>query len=204
MTLAQFIQTYQGKAIDFDGIPSDTGQCVQLVAEYCKQVLNAPVLYAPYAVDWWTEFSNSVLQSHFDKIARPALPKVGDIAVYGASNLINSPLAGHIDIVVANVTSSGYTGFDSNWGGVRASNGYPAAHDVQHTYTDVFGFLRLKSSATPVVQPEYYNVVRGDTVTGICAKFKKEYGLTLAIFEKLNPTITNINLIYVGERVRVR
>ncbi len=199
MTLSQFIAAYRGQAVDFDGIPRDTGQCVQLVAEYCVKVLNAPVFYGN-AVDWYTHYPGSVLQSHFDRIARPALPKTGDIVVWGASSLINSPYYGHIDICIGNVTNEGFTGFDSNWGGLRNSQGYPIAHDVQHSYTDVLGFLRLKSTTTPVTHPVYYNVVRGDTVTGICHR----YGITIAEFEKLNPTITNINEIYVGQRVRVR
>ncbi len=199
MTLQQFVTRYQGKAVDVDGVPQDTGQCVQLVARYCIDVLHAPIFYAPYAVDWWTEFSGSVLQSHFTKVS-PTSIKAGDIVVWGASSLINSPVAGHIDIALSAVSNSSFTGFDSNWGGVRNAQGYPVAHDVHHSLVDVLGGLRLKPATAPVTHPTYYNVVSGDTVTSICAKFK----ITVVEFQKLNPTITNINIIYIGERVRVR
>lgn len=40
MTLTQFIKTYLGKKVDFDGMYGN--QCVDLYRQYCKDVLNVP------------------------------------------------------------------------------------------------------------------------------------------------------------------
>ncbi len=55
----------------------------------------------------------------------------------------------------------------------------------------------IKASTTT---PVYHTVKAGETVTSICAK----YGITLTKFKQLNPTITDINKIYVGQKVRVK
>ena len=57
----------------------------------------------------------------------------------------------------------------------------------------------------PVNEPntqseQYYTVVKGDTMS----KIAKKYGTSLAEFKKLNPQITNVNKIYVGQKIRVK
>ena len=47
---------------------------------------------------------------------------------------------------------------------------------------------------------QYYTVKKGDTLSAIAAK----YGISLTQIIKLNPQITNPNLIYVGNKVRVK
>lgn len=49
-------------------------------------------------------------------------------------------------------------------------------------------------------QPQYYTVVKGDTMTKIAIK----YDTTLAELKKLNPKIKNISRIYPGQLIRVR
>ena len=70
MTPAQYIPTfvkdYTGKAVDFDKVLGDTGQCVQLVAQFCQD-LKLPVLYAN-AVNWYTSVPGSVLSTKFERI----------------------------------------------------------------------------------------------------------------------------------------
>lgn len=150
MNLNQFITGFTGQAICYDGVLADTGQCVQLVAEYCVRVLG----FTPpmkNAVDWWTDDS---VNAAFTKIPI-GQEQPGDIAIWGASNVINSPLYGHIDIVVA----PGFTGFDSNWGGVNNAAGYPIAHQVSHNYTDVLGFLRYNGgNMVPINNGDVVNV----------------------------------------------
>lgn len=46
----------------------------------------------------------------------------------------------------------------------------------------------------------YYTVKKGDTMSGIAGKYKT----TLAVLDKLNPQIKNLNEIYPGEKVRVK
>lgn len=63
-------------------------------------------------------------------------------------------------------------------------------------------WLNEKIAAWKAAQakPVMYTVKKGDTVSAICAK----YGITLAKFKSLNPKITNVNLIYPGQVVRVK
>ena len=46
----------------------------------------------------------------------------------------------------------------------------------------------------------YHIVKKGDTLSGIAAK----YGTTVNNLVNLNPQIKNINLIYVGDVIRIR
>lgn len=58
-----------------------------------------------------------------------------------------------------------------------------------------------KAVETPQAQSQtYYTVVKGDTMS----KIAKKYGISLATIKKLNPQITNINKIYVGQKIRVK
>ena len=62
---------------------------------------------------------------------------------------------------------------------------------------DINGVRVVKQTTS---EPVYYTVKSGDTVTSICKKF----GISIAKFKLLNPTIKDINKIYVGQKVRIR
>lgn len=58
-----------------------------------------------------------------------------------------------------------------------------------------------QSAAVPAEQPSrYHTVVRGDTMWGISQK----YGVALAALLQMNPQISNANLIFPGQKVRVQ
>lgn len=62
--------------------------------------------------------------------------------------------------------------------------------------------LRIPTSSSDRVktsQKIYYTVVSGDTLSGIAAKF----GTTVAAIASLNK-ISNVNLIYVGQVLRIK
>lgn len=147
MDLQQFIQNTSGKAVTYDGLKINYGQCEQLVCLYWKDVYGFATPSIPYAKDLIT---NPTVLGSFNVI--PAgQEQANDVAVFGASSSIGSPVAGHTDIVLQGQTGGGFLGWDSNWGGVTDKNqgtpgfGYPAAHQVQHSYNDVIGFLRFKA-----------------------------------------------------------
>ena len=149
MDLQQFIQTTSGHAVTYDNIKANYGQCEQLVCLYWKDVYGFITPPIPYAKDLWT---NSVVLESFNQVP-VGQEQAGDVAVFGASTQINSPVAGHTDIVLSGI-ANGFNGYDSNWGGVVDKNagtpgfGYPAAHPVQHSHVDVLGFLRFKGDSS--------------------------------------------------------
>ena len=73
-----------------------------------------------------------------------------------------------------------------------------------HNYDVVQARVNAILKGTPVKEdenkPEYYTVVKGDTL----CKISKKYGLTLKVITALNPQIKNPDLIYVGDKIRVR
>lgn len=67
----------------------------------------------------------------------------------------------------------------------------------------------VKYTSTPSPQPtpvptppavEYYTVKKGDTLSGIAKKYKT----TVAALVKLNPQIKDPNLIYIGQKIRIK
>jgi len=128
MDLDTYIAQTTGKVVSYDGIPADAGQCVQLVADYAVKVLGVKLPNYPIAANYWEKPVPG-----YTKIPYPNVPLRGDIVVF-SENLPGSEGAGHIDICLSG-SPSGYAGFDSNWGGNKT------AHQVQHTYGYVYGFL---------------------------------------------------------------
>ena len=55
-------------------------------------------------------------------------------------------------------------------------------------------------STVAAAQEEWYTVVKGDTLWGLSMR----YGVALSQLIALNPQISNPNLIYVGQKVRVK
>lgn len=51
---------------------------------------------------------------------------------------------GHIDIVIENISENGFTGFDQNWN-------TPLKCNIEsHSYSNVYGFLRPRTSPGPI------------------------------------------------------
>ena len=140
MNYAQFVSKYNGKGIDWDG--QFGNQCVDLVAQYVKEVYGIEPIYAN-AADWWTGFSGQVAQK-FTKVANGAtnVPKQGDILIYSKSTP-GSGGYGHIEIFDKKTGAGRYQSFSQNWGGQYA-------HMVEHTdnYKYVLGWLTPKVTPT--------------------------------------------------------
>lgn len=97
MTFDQFIQKYKGKGVDYDNFYGF--QCVDLIRQYIKEVLNQPQPRGVIgAKDFWTNYeSDPNLNQYFDKIPNTpsGVPSKGDIIIWG--NTYGS--YGHIAIV---------------------------------------------------------------------------------------------------------
>lgn len=136
MNYDAFVQKYNGKPVEFDGVYG--AQCVDLVAVYCREN-GKPVAYAN-AKDWW---GNPAVAGGFDFIKNnPAdlkqVPKKGDIIIWGG-NLAGSGGYGHIAIFDSVVSPGVFKSFDQNWGGQYA-------HFVNHGWNNVIGWLTPKSA----------------------------------------------------------
>jgi len=129
------------------------------------------------------------------------LPQQGDIMVFdstpsaGYSDAYDNPY-GHTG-VCDGASSAGYTLVQQNapyFGSPVNVTTYP------WHFRPCLGWLRPVS----VSVPEYYTVQPGDTVYGICEQNGISIDNGYQAFRDLNPQISDINLIYPGEHVRVK
>jgi len=145
-------------------------------------------------------------------------PEAGKITAYGASGTCGNRLeltAGknrhgfcHLEKPLVKkgqsvkrgqaIGAMGYTGYTipSGVGGTHLH--WVIAQGTKYIYPPTLvnqSFVIYKPSTK-----KYYRVRLGDTVTKISAK----HGISVAKFRKLNPKIKNINLIFPGQKVRVK
>lgn len=137
MTLTEAYNQNVGTSIASpDGNPADAGQCVSWADYVLKNVYNHAYLYAN-AIDWW---QNPGLSDTFDFISYVSgvYPKTGDFVIWGSG--VGSQY-GHVDVCAVDGTSSGFTGYDSNWEDI------PKLSTIQHNYEyGILGYIRLKSN----------------------------------------------------------
>lgn len=76
--------------------------------------------------------------------------------------------------------------------------------DLNNLYNDNWIILNTNCKPTAPTAPKeeaiYHTVVKGDNLTKIALK----YGTTLKELARLNPQIKNLNLIYIGDKVRIK
>jgi hypothetical protein len=138
MTLDNFVKTYLGKKVDFDGYYG--GQCVDLFRQYVKDVLDKPQPKGVQgAKDFWKNYSTDAnLKNNFTKIANTpeAVPQKGDVIIWDSWTGNDF---GHVAIFLDGDVNS-FTSLDQN---------YPTLSKVtktKHNYTipKVLGWLRPK------------------------------------------------------------
>ena len=69
-----------------------------------------------------------------------------------------------------------------------------------YDYNAVQSIVNLIKNQAPASDPKYYTVQKGDTASGIA----KKNGITLTQLKKLNPSQKNWNLIYPGQKFRIK
>ena len=144
MNYSQFINEYNGKSFDYDGVSGV--QCVDLAKMYLDKVFGIKAGAWGNAKDYYENFNNLPLKNSFDRIANTAsfVPQKGDIVVWGAG-LGNT--YGHIAIATGEGNTSNFYSYDLNWGS-------KTVHKVNHNYKGFLGVLRAKdqSKITGVVE----------------------------------------------------
>lgn len=195
-----------GEVLNVDG--SDPGQCTQVSLSWGQAIYpgvawNALFPPVPAAKQMFTNvathYFTAIVNDHNDP---NQLPLQGDIMVFDAT-----PQAGYSDGydnpyghtgVCDGASSSGYSLVQQNapyFGSPVNVTTYP------WHFRPCLGWLRSVASAP---QPEYYTVVSGDTVDGICGEFGINKANSYEAFRELNPQIEDISKIYPGEHVRVK
>ena len=132
MNYNEFINTYNGKSFDYDGVAGV--QCVDLAKMYLDKVFGIKAGAWGNAKDYYENFNNLPLKSSFSRIGNSAsfVPQKGDIVVWGAG-LGNK--YGHIAIATGEGNTSNFNSYDLNWGSRTVKK-------VSHNYRGFLGVLR--------------------------------------------------------------
>ena len=146
MNYQEFINTYNGKSFDYDGVAGV--QCVDLVKMYLDKVFEIKAGAWGNAKDYYENYNNLPLKSSFTRIANTPsfVPKKGDIVVWGAG-LDNK--YGHIAIATGEGNTHQFYSYDLNWES-------KSVHKVLHNYKGFLGVLRPnaqnKITSTPILK----------------------------------------------------
>ena len=134
MNYNEFINTYNGKGFDYDGVAGV--QCVDLAKMYLDKVFGIKAGAWGNAKDYYEGYNNLPLKNSFDRIANSPtfVPQKGDIVVWGAG-LGNK--YGHIAVATGEGNTNEFYSYDLNWGS-------KVVHKVLHNYRGFLGVLRAK------------------------------------------------------------
>ncbi len=138
MNYQEFINYYNGKALDYDGVAGI--QCVDLAKFYLNRVFGLQSGAWGNAKDYYENYNNiPALKNNFTRIANTPsfVPQKGDIVIWGAG-LGNT--YGHIAIATGEGNTSLFYSYDMNWG-------EKACKKVLHNYKGFLGVLRPKDQS---------------------------------------------------------
>lgn len=137
MNYQEFINAYNGKNFDYDGISGV--QCVDLIKMYLDKVFGMKPGAWGNAKDYYENFNNLPLKSVFTRILNNAslIPQKGDIVVWGKE--VGNKY-GHIAIATGEGDTAKFYSYDLNWKS-------KVVRKVEHNYKGVLGVLRAKNQS---------------------------------------------------------
>lgn len=137
MNYNEFINIYNGKSFDYDGVAGV--QCVDLIKMYLDKVFGIKAGAWGNAKDYYENFNNLPLKKSFTRIANSDkfVPQKGDIAIWGAG-LGNT--YGHMSIATGEGNSSNFNSYDLNWGS-------KVVNKIEHNYKGFLGVLRANDQS---------------------------------------------------------
>lgn len=141
MTLQEFISTYNGKGVDFDGVYGN--QCVDLMNQYLHDVCSIPNPIQVFPGATALQIYHNANKANFQKITNTptGVPSPGDIIFWEEyPGLISS--AGHVAIFISGDADQ-FISFDQNFPTQEdaSGNGIGFAHQQNHNYVGVIGWL---------------------------------------------------------------
>lgn len=181
MTFDEFIKTYNGKKIDYDGAYGV--QCVDLIKLYLDKCFGIKAGAWGNAHAYYDNFCNiAPLYKNFVGLKNTPdfVPEKGDIMVWNKSK---SMPYGHIAICDGVGNKTYFYSYDQNWTG----RGDPCTR-IKHNYNGVAGVLRPKKSGNKSVTEIAKEVIAGKWGNGEERKKKLAsagYDYT-AVQEKVN------------------
>mgnify|MGYP004519619859 CR=1 FL=1 len=137
MNYQEFINEYNGKSIDYDGVAGV--QCVDLAKMYLDKVFGIKAGAWGNAHAYYDNYNNiAELKNNFDRIANTPnfIPQKGDICVWSVS--LNG--YGHISIATGEGDTNTFYTYDQNWNGKQMKK-------VAHNYRCFLGVLRAKDQS---------------------------------------------------------
>ena len=141
MTFENWVKTYIGKGVDFDGACGV--QCVDVAKNFAYNVLGLKFGAWGNAHSYYDDFNNySTLTNNFTRIANTPsfVPKRGDIVVW--SSKMSSGGWGHIAVATGEGDTSYFFSYDQNWTG-----NHDKMAKIKHNYNFVLGVLRAKDQS---------------------------------------------------------
>ena len=142
MNYQEFINEYNGKSFDYDGVSGI--QCVDLIKMYIDKVFGIKGGTWGNAKDYYNNFSKLPFKDIFIKIenANQLIPQKGDICVWGEK--IGSKY-GHLAIATGEGNNNEFNSYDLNWEN-------KIVHKVTHSYKGLLGVLRAKDQSKIITQ----------------------------------------------------
>lgn len=140
MKFNEFVNTYYGKAIDYDG--GYGVQCVDLIKLYADKVFNLKFGAFGNAHTYYDNYTKiPMLYENFTRIANTPdfVPQKGDIVVW---NTKRSNGNGHIAIATGEGNTKYFWSYDMNWDGKGGE-----MKKIIHDYTNVSGVLRPRNQS---------------------------------------------------------
>ena len=152
MTFDEFINTYKGSHIDYDGVAGY--QCVDLIKHYLRDVFGIYAGAWGHAKDYWNITNRANVSDYFYNV--PNTPDLiverGDIVVWGA--MPGNPY-GHVAIGLGLGDVNGFQSLDQNWGNNFQEQ---AVRQIGHNFNYVIGVLRVRDKSildgAPTPPPE--------------------------------------------------
>lgn len=142
MTLIEFIEKYQGKKVDFDGVYG--AQCVDLFRQYTKDVLGirehtGPCATTGGAIDLFQDYDRMPIEKKYFTRSIQKNWKSGDVLIWGPTD---KNKYGHVAILIAVFDNSKFLVFEQN--GITQAGAEIRVRDK----TNLLGYLRKKTGGT--------------------------------------------------------